>query len=234
MKLRFSILMIGLAPFLFIQTLFAQSALDTNKLAEIRAKAAEGDAQAQCELGSAYAFGKLGLKSDWANAMVWFQKSAAQSNAEAECRLGTGYGFGVGLPENLPEAVRWYHKSADRNFVEAYWRLGCCYLGGQGVPRDDAEGIKYFLKAAEQNYLPAYQDLGTAYSQGRGVDKDLVEAYKWNLLADKFSHSRDHSLGEWSNFMKSQKKELSSEQVEEATRRMNEWCVQHKLIPKEI
>jgi len=233
MKSQFSILISGLVVFLFIQTLSAQSAVDTNKLAEISAKAAEGDAQAQCDLGSAYAFGKFGLNNDWTNAMVWFQKSAAQNNAEAQCRLGTGYNFGVGLPRNFSEGVKWYHKSAAQNFVEAYWRLGCCYQWGQGVPRDDAAGAKYFLKAAEQNYLPAYQDLGICYYHGAGVDKDLVEAYKWYLLADKFCQPRDHYPGEWPDFMKSRKAELPLEQIAEAIRRVNEWCVQHKLTLKE-
>lgn len=222
--------MIGWALFLFVHTSFAQSASDTNKLAEIRVKAAQGDAQAQCDLGSAYAFGRFGLNYDWTNAMVWFQKSAAQNNAEAQCRVGTGYEFGVGLSRDLPEAVKLYQKSAEQNFVEAYWRLGCCYLW---APRDDVKSFKYFLQAAEQNYSPAYQDLGDCYYHGRGVNKDSIEAYKWYLLVDKFSQPRGHHLREWWDFIKKQKTELSPEQLAEATHRMNEWCVQHSLTVKE-
>jgi len=229
MKFQISISIIGLAFLSFGQPLSAQTAVDTNKLAEIRAKATTGDSQAQCDLGSAYAFGRFGLNYDWTNAMVWFQKSAAQNNAEAQCRLGTGYDFGVGLSRDLAEAVKLYQKSADQNFVEAYWRLGCCY---QWAPRDDVKSVKYFRQAAEQNYSPAYQDLGDCYYHGRGVDKDLVEAYKWYLLADRFSHSRDHYPGEWSDFMKSQRAALSSEQIAEASRRVNEWSVQHILTTK--
>lgn len=230
MKPQFSILIIALALLSFSQLLPAQTAVDTNKLAQIRAKAAAGDAQAQCDLGSAYAFGKLGLNYDWTNAMVWFQKSAAQNNAEAQCRVGTGYEFGVVLSKNAAEALNWYHKSAEQNFVEAYWRLGCCYLY---APRDDVKSFKYFLQAAEQNYSPAYQDMGDCYYFGRGANKDSVEAYKWYLLADKFSGPRGHHLREWLDFIKKQKTELSPEQLAEATRRVSEWCVQHKLTAKE-
>jgi TPR repeat protein len=229
MKSQLLLLIAGLVVFSFVGTLQAQNTVDTNKLAEIRAKAETGNAQAQCDLGSAYAFGRLGLKYDWTIAMIWFQKSAEQNNAEAECRLGTGYGYGVGLEKNSFEAAKWYRKSADQNFVEAYWRLGCCYDWAGGVPIDHAEAVKWFIKAAESNCFSAYQDLDLCYYQGRGASKDLVEAYKWCLLADEFCHSYDHYFGEWAGNMKSREAELSPDQIAEAKRRVNEWRVQHKL-----
>jgi uncharacterized protein len=226
-KKQFALLIAALTLLSF--NLKAQNVADTNKLAEIRAKAEAGDAQAQCDLGSAYAFGRFGLKYDWANGMIWFRKSAEQGNAEAECRLGTGYDYGVGLEKNSEEAVKWYRKSADQNFVQAYWRLGCCYDWAGGVPIDHAEAVKWYLKAAESNHLVAFEDLGSCYDQGRGVNKDSVEAYKWYLLADQYFHSYSHYPGEWQNFMTGHKAELSADQITEAERRANEWRIQHKL-----
>jgi len=227
MKLPTIILAAVSALFWLGQQLHAQSNVDTNKLAEIRAKAEKGDVQAECDLGSAYAFSKFGLKQDWTNAMVWFRKAAEQNNAEAECRLGTGYDFGVGLEKNLPEALKWYQKSADQNFVEAYWRLGCnC---------DGSDAVKWFSKAADQNFIPAQGYLAGCYYRGRGVEKDLVEAYKWYLMVDEASpYHDDHYPGQWANFMSGLKASLSPEQIAEAKRRVAEWRAQHNKVPPNI
>jgi TPR repeat protein len=51
-----------------------------------------GYAEAQSNLGIAYAFGKGVLKDD-KQSVYWYQKAADQGNAEAQSNLGIAYAF---------------------------------------------------------------------------------------------------------------------------------------------
>ena len=60
-----------------------QSEADRKLLADIRAKAEEGDAQSQYELGMAFQKGSLGVAKDEVDAVTWFSKAAEQNEAKA-------------------------------------------------------------------------------------------------------------------------------------------------------
>lgn len=60
-----------------------QSEADGKLLAEIRAKAEKGDAQTQCELGTVFTFGKLGVAKDEVEAVKWYPKAAEQNDVRA-------------------------------------------------------------------------------------------------------------------------------------------------------
>ena len=78
-----------------------QPALD----AELRAKAEQGDASAQYNLGVRYATGR-GVPQDDAEAVRRYRLAADQGDANAQFRLGQRYGTGLGVPHNDAEAVR--------------------------------------------------------------------------------------------------------------------------------
>lgn len=67
---------------------------------KLRKAAAQGDAQAQAELGFIYAHG-IGVKQDHAEALNWFHKAAAQGHAGAEAFLGAMYCSGLGVGAGL-------------------------------------------------------------------------------------------------------------------------------------
>ncbi|MCX5710104.1 MAG: tetratricopeptide repeat protein [Candidatus Omnitrophica bacterium] len=162
------------------QTLYAQQS-DTNvkKLAEIRAKAEKGDAEAQWELGKAFSNGEFGLEKDQQEAVKWYRKSAEQNFASAQVDLGFCYMFGKGVEQEQQEAVKWWRKAAEQNNVVAQTNLGACYCNGNGVAIDYMEAMKWYRKAAEQNYAPAQTIIGNCYYSGILVAKDDVEAVKW-------------------------------------------------------
>lgn len=66
---------------------------------ETRAKAKDGDPEAQYGLGSLYRVG-TGLPQDDGHAAYWFTQAANQGHARAQFTLGTVYSAGTGIMKN--------------------------------------------------------------------------------------------------------------------------------------
>ncbi len=64
-----------------------------NTFQETKAKAEQGDAGAQCELGRRY-YNGTGVAKDFVEAMKWYRKAAEQGDAFAQLTLGSSYYFG--------------------------------------------------------------------------------------------------------------------------------------------
>ena len=171
---------VGLGLVLAGQPLHArQSEADRQALAQLRAKAEDGDAQSQFELGAAFSLGKLGLTTNYVEAVKWFRKAADQNHAASQSNLGVCYALGQGVPKDEAEALKWYRKAAGQGNAGGLVNLGNCYFNGQGVAKDDVEAVKWYRKAAEQNDAVAQNNLGACYSKGEGVAKSDAEAAKW-------------------------------------------------------
>jgi TPR repeat protein len=83
---------VGLGLVLAGQPLHArQSEADRQALAQLRAKAEDGDAQSQFELGAAFSLGKFGVAQDYVEAVRWLRKAAEQGDAKAQGLLGVCY-----------------------------------------------------------------------------------------------------------------------------------------------
>ena len=74
--------------------------------AELRAKAEKGDAEAQFNLGKAYANITNDPKAH-AEAVKWYRKAAEQGLADAQMALWLMYGGGLSVPQNNAEAYKW-------------------------------------------------------------------------------------------------------------------------------
>jgi hypothetical protein len=72
--------------------------------------AIQGNAQAQNNLGVAYAKGE-GVPQDYAEAAKWYRLAADQGNAQTQNNLDTIYGRRFGVPHNA-KAVQWYQLAA--------------------------------------------------------------------------------------------------------------------------
>ena len=66
------------------------AALSAQDLQALKTKAEGGNAQAQRDLGAAYAKGN-GVKQDYDEAAKWYEKAAGQGNASAQAALGELY-----------------------------------------------------------------------------------------------------------------------------------------------
>ena len=118
-------------------TLFSILASLGQNIAELKQKAEQGDANAQCYLGYCYLNGK-DVEKDPREAVKWFRKSAEQGLKEAQGYLGYCYFKGDGVEKDLREAVKWYRKSAEQGDALAQFVLPLMkriWMFQNGVPR---------------------------------------------------------------------------------------------------
>jgi len=161
--------------------LFANFSFAGN-LKELTAKANQGDAPAQNDLGVMYHDGK-GVPQDYKQAVNWYAKAANLNYAPAQFNLGNMYHDGDGVPQDYIQALSWYTKAANQNDADAQYNLGIMYANGRGVPQDDKQAVNWYAKAANLNYAPAQLNLGVMYANGQGVPQDYKQAYVWSSLA---------------------------------------------------
>jgi TPR repeat protein len=102
---------------------------------ELRAKAEQGDAEAQFDLGGMYKVGN-GVPQNYAEARRLYRLAAEQGHARAQNALGLMYSIGRGVLQDDAEAVRWYRLAADQWLDVAQSNLGSMYRTGRGVPQD--------------------------------------------------------------------------------------------------
>ena len=166
-----------------------------NGLAETKARADKGDAQAQYRLGWRYYKGD-GVAKDAAEAVKWWRKAAEQGQVDAQTDVGNCYHEGDGVAKDAVEAVKWLGKAAEQGQPDAQYKLGYCYDNGQGVAKDEVEAVKWYRKAAEQGSARGQFNLGDCYDNGQGVAKDEVEAVKWwRKAAEQGFASAQFNLG---------------------------------------
>ena len=164
-------------------------------LADLRASAEAGDAEAQFNLGGMYVTG-VGVPQDAAAAVAWYRRAAEQGNATAQNNLGAMYAEGVGVPPDAAAAVAWYRRAAEQGNAAAQSNLGGMYDQGVGVPPDAAAAVAWYRRAAEQGHARAQYNLGGMYREGRGVPQDAAGAVAWYRRAAEQGHARaQYNLG---------------------------------------
>ena len=75
-------------------------------LADLRARAEQGDADAQYTLALRYDYGE-GVPQDYAEAARWYRLAAEQGDASAMTNLGIRYASGWGVPQDYVLAHMW-------------------------------------------------------------------------------------------------------------------------------
>ena len=148
----------------------------------LRTQAAQGNAEAQVNLGVLYAKGGgHGVPQDYAAARQWLEKAAAQGNADAQANLGVLYAKGGhGVPQDYAKARQWFEKAATQGNAQAQLGLGVVYDSGQGVPQDHIQAARWYQKAAAQGDADAQANLGMLYDFGaEGVPQDHIQAARW-------------------------------------------------------
>jgi uncharacterized protein len=160
----------------------ARKTLSAQDVQAAKAKAEQGDAEAQSTLGDAYANGE-GVQQDYTQAAKWYRQAAEAGKARAQAALGDLYEAGQGVPQDDAKAATWYRRAAERGLASAQYELASLYAVGKGVPMDNKEALNWYLKAANQGDRLAQYNVGMRYSEGHGVRADPVLAYKWLRLA---------------------------------------------------
>ncbi len=167
----------------------------TTAVEQLRARAEQGDAEAQFKLGRMYGKGE-GVPQDGVQAVAWFRKAAEQGHAKAQNGLGALYGMGQGVPQDWVQAVAWCRKAAEQGEAMAQSNLGAMYEDGHGVPQDHAQAAAWYRKAAEQGYAEGQFNLSLMYVNGRGVPQDHAQAAAWyRKAAEQGYAAAQYNLG---------------------------------------
>ncbi|WP_027009345.1 tetratricopeptide repeat protein [Conchiformibius kuhniae] len=82
--------------------------------ADVLAKARQGDAAAQYQMGRYYMH-----RDDWRNAVIWYERAAAQGNADAQNNAGVAYMEGRGVAADKVKGCA-YLKAAHEQLQTAH------------------------------------------------------------------------------------------------------------------
>lgn len=114
-----------------------------------RERAAQGDAEAQLQMGMRYAEGDGVIQND-KEAARWFALAAKQGLAEAQYQYGLALLNGRGVVQDYRAAFEWIEKPAKRGYAKAQYSLGELYRYGTGTAINKPRAYLWFNLAAAQ------------------------------------------------------------------------------------
>ena len=153
--------------------------LDDVPVAELEARMARGDFEAQAELGARYGRGDR-VPQNIERAIQLLRGAAEKGNAAAQHYLGTAYANGLGVPGSLIEASLWYEKAAEQRYAPSEFQLGVLIAYGRaGIEPSWQAAFPYLWDAADQGFRDAELLVGYAFSKGYGVQRSPRIAAYW-------------------------------------------------------
>lgn len=157
----------------------AAPALAKPSLAQL---AAQGDAQAQYQLGLAYRNGK-GVKKNLTEAASWFAIAAGNGEKDAAIELAKAHEQGAGVERDLHQAAQWWFRAADLGDAAAKSRFLELFLAGETDQIGGTVGAGWLEAVAVTGNIDATLALGEAYEMGEGLPADPAKARRWYLEA---------------------------------------------------
>lgn len=155
-------------------------------VADIRASAHDGDADAQAQLGHIYIFGDYNQKQNYQEGFKWYKESAMQGNKYGLFGVGMCYDMGLGTEKDYEKASDFYAKAASKGMHRANALLGRLYeRGGYGLEKDQRLAFDYFKKSADKGDAYGMLRLGMCYKEGNAVKADSSKAFVWFLKSAK-------------------------------------------------
>lgn len=163
------------------QFLHRHNALDLLKKA-----AAQGQPDAQLELATIYAEGKMMQDPDPV-AVAEFLKKAAPHRAEAKFRLARAYLNGEGVMKSTKLAAQWFRAAADEGHRRAQQEYGFMLSNGTGMPANEKEAERWWRLADEPAPEGPFRTVEEYFSRRHAVPPlDIVQAHAWfNVASSK-------------------------------------------------
>jgi len=152
----------------------------TPEIDALRARAEQGDAEAQYNLGSMYDEGR-GVTQDRAEAARWWLLAAEQGHSNAAVAMGFSYVVGLGVPMDRSEAVRFYRLGALDRHPGGMHMLGESYSTGSGVPQDYVQAHMWFNLAAANFFEEELRDRSISWRErmvSRMTPDQIAEAQR--------------------------------------------------------
>lgn len=161
---------------------------------ELKTKAANGDIEAQLNLGYMYLYGINGVNIDYKQALSYYEAAAAQKSAVAYNNLGSLYFSGVGTEVDKEKALHFFEEAAKLGSNDAAVNLAIISLSSGASDKTDADYKKIFdlLNQAQKDNNIAKFLLGYAYANGFHVEQNKIKAFK-NVKAaadDKYDEAQ--------------------------------------------
>lgn len=148
------------------------------RISDLQQRANAGDAEAQADLGEAYAHGE-GLPKDAVKASELLRAAAEKGVAKAQYELARLYEKGEGVPQDSAKAAELIKQSAKNGYAKAQAALGDMYAKGRGVVRDDVLAYVWSSLAVAQGNDDAKQTQDTvSLNQALRDEAERLKA-KW-------------------------------------------------------
>lgn len=154
---------------------------NTTTLDELKAKADNGDLEAQLNLGYMYLYGINGLNIDYKQALAYYEEAAKQDSAVANNNLGSLYFSGIGTDVDYDKAIYFFDKAASLGSHDAAVNLAIIYLNANNDENQspkDFEKIVNLLKQAQTDNSIAKYLLGYGYYKGLFGKKNTTEIFQ--------------------------------------------------------
>ena len=120
--------------------------------------AAQGDAEAQLQMGQACAKG-VGVEKGFAGGRQLLHLCCQAGSRQGSVPDGTGLRTGQGVEKNLEQAAKWFAMAAEQGHDWAQCKLGAMYEKGEGVLASSADARAWYARAAENGNPKAAQAL---------------------------------------------------------------------------
>lgn len=147
---------------------------DTLPLDELETRAAQGDAQAACELGRCYLLGHRDAHRDEARGVYWLRQCG--SLAASKLSLAWVYTYSNTYADPSVARALWEELSAD-GWGAALTELGRFYERGEGgLTRDEQKALELYEEAANRGDPDGLFELARILWVGRGLPADPPRA----------------------------------------------------------
>lgn len=151
-------------------------------LSDLAQRAANGDADAQHDLATAFALGR-DIPQDLERAVFWYQQSAESGIPNALYNLGVLTRDGLGREPSDDEAVTLFRRAAERNHPDAQLALGRMILDGRGADPDPVRAAGWFQAASAAGEPAGALEMGRLFEEGLDGAADTAAAAGWYRIA---------------------------------------------------
>ena len=153
------------------------------RVAELKARADQGDAPSMWRLGNWEKNGWLGEKHP-DKAVEWYRKAADLGDRSALNDLGDCYEKGLGAETNMEEAVACWMKAAEKKHSWAACKVAIRYQ----KDKKQKEAFEWFKKSADLGSDYGCCKLGECYERGWGTETNATLAAEWFLKGAERRH----------------------------------------------
>lgn len=190
----------------------------------IQIAAHHGVREAERDVAKNYEHGWT-VQPDLDRAFEWYEKAAQHGDGESAWRIGMAYVKGENRKPDSRHAVEYFECSTDAGYGPGKISLAVMYVTGDGVELDYTKARSLYEEAAAQGEGHAYRELAVMHAHGEGIPVDFVAArvlYEQSVLLEDPPNAA---------FRASLEAKMTAEQLDEATRRIEQWKAEQEKKP---